>query len=164
MAGTTKGCAPLAFSSCTAARAISAMRATPRLPMPTAMRIPGCTRPSSLRSSRATAAATGSSRGARSFCATRRHLGRGKSRPPAITSNEDMAQVLRKGSPAIVVPRGPSVFALPAQVGLAHLGVLEELRGGPCERDAAPFEDVAAARDAERHARILLHDQHGSAE
>src|SRR5216684_4039822 len=54
--------------------------------------------------------------------------------------------------------------ALAAQVRLAHLGVLEQLPGCSGEHDAPALEHVAAARDAERHARVLLDHEHGRAE
>src|SRR5439155_8815108 len=53
--------------------------------------------------------------------------------------------------------------ALPSQVRLLHLFVLEQAGGFVLEAHAAGLEHVAAARDRERHVRVLLDQEHSDA-
>src|SRR6267143_2191921 len=46
-----------------------------------------------------------------------------------------------------------------AQVGLAHLGVIQQVAGRAGERNRTRFHDVAAAREFQREPRVLLHQQ-----
>src|SRR6266571_7618193 len=50
-----------------------------------------------------------------------------------------------------------------SQVGAAHFGVLRELVRGAFERDAPGLEHVTPVGDAERHRRVLLHQEDGRA-
>src|SRR6476619_7817023 len=50
--------------------------------------------------------------------------------------------------------------ALPTEVGLTELVVLEELGGLPLEDDPPRRQDIAAIGDGERHVRVLLDDEH----
>src|SRR5205814_3027304 len=46
-----------------------------------------------------------------------------------------------------------------AEIGLAHEVGAEELGGGVVQHDAPGLDDVAPVRHAERHPRVLLHEQ-----
>src|SRR2546426_847128 len=50
------------------------------------------------------------------------------------------------------------------QIGLAHFGAFQKLAGASRKHDAAALQDIPAIRDAQRHAGILLDDQHRRAE
>src|SRR5579885_3038486 len=50
-----------------------------------------------------------------------------------------------------------------AQIKLAHALILQELRGGLRQRYFPCFQDIARGGNRERHLRVLLNQQHGSA-
>src|ERR1044071_1034398 len=49
---------------------------------------------------------------------------------------------------------------LGAEIELADVVLLEELRARPLHHDAADLEDVAVVRGVERHVRVLLDEEH----
>src|SRR6266436_3031011 len=65
-----------------------------------------------------------------------------------------------KFSPSPSISRGPPRRSF-SQIGPAHVDVSGQLGGGARQRDGSGFQHVAAAGDAERHARLVQQEQAG---
>src|SRR3954469_18662050 len=80
--------------------------------------------------------------------------------PDREPTDEDSASFTARGSTCRAGQIGPST----PQIRLADVRAREKLFRRTGEHDAAALEDVTAARHGERHARVLLDDEHGGPE
>src|SRR5512147_2132996 len=89
-------------------------------------------------------------------------------RPPNLSDRPStLSSATRRLPPRRVAQRAiaaPLLAACLAEIGFLDLAPAAQLGGGALEHDAAALQHIGVVGDGERHAGILLDQQHGDAE